>query len=144
MSVVPDLGRYLMTAQNVLERLLVLGPALQQPVGPRISNAIAENQIESKRNFVDEVVHVGLEAAIVVAAEHQSTLIVDEHPPRKMYRANACQPAVIVDMSCGVVDDPKQEAQEPKAKAAWFQCAHRGELICNLMIFNIRQSIRMC
>ena len=45
-------------------------PSRMSQFGPRISDAVAEHDVEPEADLVDEIVHVALEAAVVVAAEH--------------------------------------------------------------------------
>ena len=58
-----------MTAQHVLEFLLVFSAVEDEPVGCGIADAVAENHVQAKAHLVDEVVHVAFEAAIVIAGE---------------------------------------------------------------------------
>ena len=89
MAVVPNLGRQLVSPNEILELLLVLCSLEEEPVRRRITNSVAENYVESEGDFVDEVVHVTFQTAVVVAAKHQPSLVVDKDPARKMNRRHA-------------------------------------------------------
>src|SRR5258708_30765081 len=73
-GLVPDLRRYLVAAIGVLESQLVLGAVLDQPVGARIAATVAEDDVQSPSDLVDEIVHIGLMAAVIVADEQHALL----------------------------------------------------------------------
>src|SRR5262245_57959373 len=75
-GLVPDLGRKLVPPQRVLEFLLLLGAVADEPMGARVADAVAEDEIEPPADLVDEIVHVAFEAAVVVAAEQDAPLVV--------------------------------------------------------------------
>src|SRR5438874_7585851 len=77
-SRVPDLCWYLVTTIIVLETLLVSGTIQNQPPGPRIVNHVTERYIQYPGNFVDKIVHVAFQAAVVVAREDHASLFIDD------------------------------------------------------------------
>src|SRR4026208_1036459 len=46
-----------------------------------------------------------------------------------------------VDVSRCVFDQPQESHERPAPEQSRFQTAHRGELICNVVVFEPRQSI---
>ena len=105
-----------MSSNEVLESLLVFRALEKQPVRFRISNSVAKNYIQAKRDFVYEVVHVTFQTAVVVAAKHEALFVVDEDPAREMDRRHAGEVTSCVDVSRGVLDQPEQHDESPAAK----------------------------
>src|SRR6516164_3906014 len=68
-GLVPDLRRDLVPPLVALEVRLLLRAAEQQPRRARPADAVAEHEVQAPADLVDEVVHVGLVAAVVVARE---------------------------------------------------------------------------
>ena len=68
----------------MLEGLFVFRAVGDEPVSPWIANAIAEDDIQSEGDFVDEVIHVAFEASIVVTHEEDSLFPVEEEPAREL------------------------------------------------------------
>ena len=89
-------------------------PASSQRVA-RIADAVAEDEVEPEAGLVDEVVHVALEASVVVAHEGEPLFLVDPDPAREVNRSYARQPPARVDVLRGVVEDP--QAKEPDCAA---------------------------
>src|SRR4051794_37582101 len=104
---VPDLGRDLAGAQEALERLLVAGPAEQQPAGGRVALAVAEHRVEAPGHLVDELVHVALEAAVVAGGEDQPAVVVDRHPAGEVDGANPGEHPAVEDVAGAVVHHPE-------------------------------------
>ena len=50
---------------------------------------LLKTSIQSKARLVDEIVHVALDAAVIVAEKHHPLFAVEKHPAREMNRANA-------------------------------------------------------
>src|SRR6185312_13977832 len=73
---VPDLYRLLMATQDVLEDALVAGPSEEQPARLRIPDAVRERRVQAPGDLVDEVIHVALDAAVVVARKHHPLPVV--------------------------------------------------------------------
>src|SRR5207244_9168135 len=80
-SCIPDLRWYLMYTQVVLKSLLIFRAAENQPAGLREANSVTEEGVQSPGNFVDEIIHVAFQAAIVVAGEDHAPLFIDNDPP---------------------------------------------------------------
>src|SRR5437016_2782674 len=72
-GLVPDLSRHLVAPVGVLEPQLVLGAVLDEPIGARVSQAVAEGEVQPPAGFVDEVVHIGLPAAVVIACKQHTS-----------------------------------------------------------------------
>ena len=107
MAVVPDLSRQLVSSNELLELLLVLCALKKKPICCRITNSVAENDVQSKGDFVDEVVHVSFQTAVVVAAKDESSFVIDKDPACKMNRGHACEVTARVDVTRGVLDEPQ-------------------------------------
>src|SRR5579883_1854887 len=103
----------LMPPDKILELLLIFRAVEHQPVCRRISDAIAEDHIQPERNFVDEVVHIAVQAAVVVACEKEPLLVIEKYPVRKMNCRYAGQSAAIEDVPRCVVDKPENIYQCP-------------------------------
>ena len=78
----------------VFEFLLVLRAIRHQPVCGGVSDAVTENHVQSEEYFVDEVIHITIQAAIVVTGKVDAVLIVQKDPLGKMNGAHASQPAL--------------------------------------------------
>src|SRR5205085_1175139 len=102
--VVPDLGRQLMPPDIVFEFLLVLRAIRHQPACGGVSDAVTENHVQSEEYFVDEIVHITVQAAIVVTGKVDALLIVQKEPLGKVNGAHASQPAPGEYMPGGPVD----------------------------------------
>src|SRR3954468_8067225 len=81
---VPARRGQLMHQVEALENLLVQRAVEHQPVRLRIIDAVAECDVESPGDLVDEIVHVIFEAAIVVAGEDDAPLVVKKDPATEM------------------------------------------------------------
>src|SRR3984957_4625968 len=132
-----------MAAKKVLERLLILCTAAQQEVGPRIADAIAEYQVQAIRNLVDEIVHVAVKTAVVVAGKQQPTPVIQEDPAGEMDGADARQAPARVDLSCTEVQHPENKDQRPKPKAARLDAAERTELVADVVILQHAEGVHM-
>src|SRR5256886_15280730 len=73
-----------MYTQVVLKSLLIFRATENQPAGLREANAVTEHGIQSPGNFIDEIIHVAFQAAIVVAGEDHAPLFIDNNPTGKM------------------------------------------------------------
>src|SRR5580698_396098 len=56
--VVPDLRRHLVPAKILLEMLFILCTIQHKPIRSRIADPVAEDDIQSKSDLVDKVIHV--------------------------------------------------------------------------------------
>ena len=88
-GLVPDVGGLLTAAQEGLELLLALGAVQEQEPGGRVADAIGEHEVQAERGLVDEVVHIAVEGAVVVAAEQHPPAMVDHHPSGEVDGAHA-------------------------------------------------------
>src|SRR5262249_28745453 len=75
-GLVEGLARDLVPALELLEPELVAAPVAEQPPGPRPADAVAEGDVQAEADLVDEVVHVGLVAAVVAAHEDYALVVV--------------------------------------------------------------------
>src|SRR5664280_1315662 len=124
-----------MPAKVVLECLLVFGPVRNQPVCARVADAVAENDVQPKPNFVDEVVHIAFKATVVVAREDDPPTSVEKDPARELNRRDAGKPAAIEHMPGGVVNCLQDGGDGQTTKQTWLEAAHRAELVGHLVIF---------
>src|SRR5260370_4160403 len=69
-----------MYTQVVLKSLLIFRAAKNQTAGLREANSVTEHSIQSPGNFIDEIIHVAFQAAIVVAGEEHAPLFIDNDP----------------------------------------------------------------
>src|SRR5690348_4985239 len=143
MTVVPNLCRQLVTSNEILELLLVLRALKKQPVSCRITNPVAEHDVQPKRNLVDEVVHVAFKTAIVITAKDESLPVVDEHPARKVDRRHTREMTTRVDVSRRVFNQPKQRHERPTPEESRFQTAHRSKLVRDAVIFQSRKPVHI-
>src|ERR1700756_2096268 len=111
MRAIPDLGGELVTTQEVFELLLVLGAIEHKPITGGVTNAVAKNQIQAPSNLVNEVVHIAVKAAIVVACKEQALLLVDEYPSGEVNCGHSCQMPAVVDVPRSIVHQPEKEGE---------------------------------
>ena len=116
MAVVPNLSRQLVSSNEILKLLFVLCSLKKKPVCYRITNSVAENDVQSKGDFIDEVVHVSFQTAVVVAAKDESSFVIDKDPACKMNGRHACEMTARVDVTRGVLDEPQQIHEQPAAE----------------------------
>src|SRR5882762_11797531 len=119
-GLVPDLGRNLVPAVGVLEPELVLGAVLDQPIAARIAEPTPEREIETPSDLVDEIIHIRLAAAVVVAGEQQAPVAVQKDPAGEVDRANARKESFVVDVARTVIDEPENDDRHPAAEPARF------------------------
>ena len=110
-----------MVEQVSLEILLVPGAVEDQPAGTRITEAVREGEIESEGDLVDEVVVIGLAAAVVIASEIDSSLVVKECPASKVNGVNPCKPPLVVKMAGTPVNDPEDDDRQPSPEETRFE-----------------------
>src|SRR6476646_2878204 len=99
-----------MTPEVFLVVSLVDTTIAYEPICSWITDSIAKGSVQPKACFVDEVVHVALDAAVVVAAKNHSLPASHKHPPREVNRAYSTEPAGAGDMACAVVDRLEHDA----------------------------------
>ncbi len=105
----------------------------------RPAHAVAEHHVQSERRLVDEVVHVRLMAAIVIAHEDDALLAVDGHPARKMNRLHPRQEAAREHMPAGELNRGQHHGHESAAERAGLRRAERGVLIRHIEVFQAQQ-----
>src|SRR5712671_6267130 len=96
----------------VFEVLFAARAPQQQPVCVWPADAAAESHIQAPRRLVDEIVHVGLMPAVVVAREQHAALVVNKHPARKVNRLNAGKIATHEYVAGCELNDSKNECDE--------------------------------
>ena len=111
-----------------------------EPVGFGVAEAVAEDDVESPEDLVDEVAVVHFEAAIVVAGE-VDTRLVDEDPAREQDGLYATQEAVGEDVTRGVLDREEDEDDCPASEGAGLDAAVGAELIGDDSILKLVQGM---
>ena len=76
-------------------------PPLISQSRARPADAVAEHEVQPPADLVDEVVHVALVAAVVVAREDDAGLVVEEDPAREVDRLHAREIAAREDVPAG-------------------------------------------
>ena len=140
-GVVPDLGWDLVVEQVALEVLLVARAVEDQPVGLRVAEAVGEGEVEPKGNLVDEVVVVGLTAAVVVAGEEHPPLVVEEGPAGEMDSVDATQPTGSEEVAGAPVDGPEDGDGQPTTETSRFERANGAVLVGNVTVLDRRQQL---
>src|SRR5216683_7764873 len=136
---VPHLRRQFVPSNEALELLLVLGATPDEPVGPRVAHPVTEHEVQPPRDLVDEVVHVALQASIVVAREEKTALAVEEGPAREVDGAHAGEVTAVVDVSGAVVEQPQGEDESPTAKETRLRGPDGRELVRDVMVLQVGQ-----
>src|SRR6476620_7130255 len=132
-----------MTAEVFLILSLVDATIPHEPIRSWITDPIAKGSIQPKACFVDEVIHVTLDAAVVVTAKNHSLPASHKHPPREVNRAYSTEPAGAGDMPRAVVDGFEYDAGRQQSHETGLQTAHGAELIRDIMILEAREILRM-
>ena len=97
--------------------LFVAAAIQHEPVGLRIADAVAEDGVQTKARLVDEIVHVALDRAVVVAEEDHPLPVIEKDPAGEMNRANAGQAAAGEDVA-GARSSPSREDADGGQQAA--------------------------
>src|SRR5579859_1839798 len=97
-TVVPDFRRQLVSPNKIFERLFVSCAVHKQPPGFWITHPIAERDVQSEGHFVNEVIHITLQASVVMACEKQPPPVVYECPARAMNGQHPCQTPPVENM----------------------------------------------
>src|SRR5262249_23490177 len=139
---VPDLGGQLVAALEVLEVVLTARAPEQQPVGPWPADTTAESHIQSPRNLVDEVIHVGLMTPVIIAREQHAALVIDEHPAGEVNRADTGKVAACEEMPCGELNHGKDNCDQHTAEQTRFGGAEGGVLVGEVMILEALQLLQ--
>src|SRR5580693_6045282 len=103
---------------EVLEVVLAACAACNKVVGVGPADATAESDIQSPGGLVDEIVHVGLMAAVVIAREQHAALVINKDPPREMNGLHTRQIAASEYVTRGELDDRKDECDRGAAKCS--------------------------
>ena len=106
----------------------------------RIAVAVAEDDVQPPGDLVDEVVHVALEAAVVVAGEDHPALVVEEDPAREVDRLHAGQVAVVEDVPRHVVDREEHAGQRQAPEEAGLDEAERRERVLDDVVLERRRA----
>ena len=70
---------------EIIDRLRI-GTVYATEVADVGEHAVAEQDVQAPADFVDEIVHVALVTAVVVAEEGDAALVVEEEPVREVDR----------------------------------------------------------
>jgi hypothetical protein len=87
MRVVPNFGRQFVPPNEIFKFLLVLRSPQNKPIASGVPDSITEDDIQPKRYFVDEIVHVTVEASVIVTCEEQAPFLIEKYPASEMNRA---------------------------------------------------------
>ena len=123
-----------MPEQVIFELLLVRRAAGQQPVGAGVTDAVAEQQVQSPSHLVDEIVHIAVERAVVIAREEHLPAIVQKHPSCEVDRMYPTEMAAVVNMARAVIDDPQQEDHGREPEPAWLQITQHDVRVGDIVI----------
>src|SRR5437879_6559689 len=107
----------------VFELLFVRRATFDEPICPGIAHAIAEQQVQAPADFVDEVVHVAFQRAVVIAGEKHLLSRIDEDPAGEMNRLYPGEVAAVVEVPPAVIDHGQQRYRGPAPKQPGFQAA---------------------
>src|ERR1700730_4430735 len=119
----------------VLEVMFAARAAQQQPVSVWPANTAAESHTQAPRRLVDEVVHVRLMPAVVVAREQHAALVVNKHPARKMNRLHTGKIATRKYVAGCELNDSEHESDEAAPERTRLPRAERRVLVCNIVVF---------
>ena len=122
-----------------LELQLAARTAGDEPVGARPAQAIAEHQVQTPGDLVDEVIHVGLMSAVVIAREQDPGLAIEKHPAREVNRLHPRQIAAREDITAGELNGHEHQGQQPAAEPPGFHGAERGVLVRDVVVFDLLQ-----
>jgi hypothetical protein len=93
-----------MTPEVFLIVSLIDATVPHEPIRSGITDPIAKGRVQPKTCFVNEVIHVALDAAVIVAAKDHPFPAGYKNPSREVNRAYPTQPARPRDMPRAVVD----------------------------------------
>src|SRR4029077_3742687 len=143
MSVVPNFCRQFMPADEMFKFLLVLGAIQDQPITTGITYAVAKNEIQTPGDFVDKVVHVAFQAAVIVTREEQSFLVVEKYPAREINAVDRGKEAGVENVPRAVVQNPNQKSYGPAAKQTRLYAAQGAKLVGDVVVLQVRQFFYM-
>src|SRR4029077_4020967 len=143
MSVVPNFRRQFVPADEMFKFLLVLGAIQDQPITTGITYAVAENEIQTPGDFVDKVVHVAFQAAVIVTREEESLLVIEKYPAREMNAFDASKKPSVENVPRAVVQNPNQKSYGPAAKQIGLYASQCAELVGDVVVLQVRQFFHM-
>ena len=123
-----------MPVKVVFEFLFARRAADQQPIRVGIADAVAEQQVQAPGNLVDEVVHVAVERAVVIAREEHLLAVVQKDPAGEVNRVYPPEIAPFVDVAGAVIDDPQQEDDGRKPEPSRLQMTQHDIRVGDVMI----------
>ena len=97
---------------------------------------LENDEVEPESGLVDEIVHVGLVAAVVIAAEEAAPALDRENPMGEMDRADAAETAAGENMPRGPIDAGEDDEFEREPKRAGLNRAYRGVLVGDVVILS--------
>ena len=106
-----------------------MAPSEDQPIRPWIAHSITEDEVQPPRDFVDEIVHVTFQTAVVVACEEEALFVVEKHPTRKMNRADSGEMPTVENMPGSVIQESNEESHRPAPEVSRFNTPQCAELI---------------
>jgi hypothetical protein len=128
-----------MTPEVFLIISLVDATIPYEPIRSWITDPVAKGSIQPKACFVDEVIHVALDAAVVVAAKDHSLPASHKDPPREVNRAYPAEPTGTGDVARAVIDGFEYDAGRQQSDETRLQTAHRAELVRDIVILEARE-----
>jgi hypothetical protein len=132
-----------MTPEVFLIISLVDATIPHEPIRSWVTDPIAKGSVQPKACFVNEVIHVALDAAVVVAAKDHSLSASNKDPPREVNRAYSTEPAGAGDMARAVVDRLEHDASRQQSHETGLQTPHGAELIRDVVVLEAREVLRM-
>ena len=129
-----------MAPQGIFELLFPLRALFDQPAGSRIADPVAEDQIQPPGHLVDEVIHVALQAAVVVAGKEEPAVVVQQHPACEMDGPDARQKTAPVDMPRRVVQQQQRNLQQPQPEQARLHITQHIEMVGDIAVLLDRQA----
>src|ERR1700756_3033795 len=119
---------------EVLELHLAPRAAGNEPVGTRPAEAVAEDDIQAPGNLVDEVIHVGLMTAVIVAGEHDAGLVVEEDPAREVDRLHSRQVAAGEDVAARELDGRQYYKEQSATEPTWLDRPEGRVLVADVEV----------
>src|SRR5262249_15407845 len=126
---VPDLRDDLTVADVALEGAFVLGAVQEPPARARVADAVAEKDRESPPHKVDEVAHVVLETAVVIAAEEHPSLSFNKGPASEMDRLHAGEILMAEQITRGEFSGPENDGRIDATEPTRLDETERAELV---------------
>src|SRR5205809_673066 len=118
-----------MYTQVVLKSLLIFRAAENQPAGLREANSVTEEGIQSPGNFVDEIIHVAFQAAIVVAGEEHAPLFIDNNPTGEVDGLYPGEIFLVENVPGAVIRRQKDAPHGQSAKPSRLDITNGSELV---------------